>query len=336
MHGPIEQVLEIRRGFRHEVHLHQVQAGLDRHREPQRFDHFLVAVVSDIGAGSTSDTTAGEFRSTNRAGPDLDVVEAHFNLMRLGRDAFESARDSRLSRPHLDQVVAVGRKVVAERHAAARSEWQIVADPFRLIAVGWHVDRFRCRKSSRPPQRHLTDFRRGSEISLGQRRRERQRVGVVVEPVARDVCRQHRRGVDFDGEQIADGVRIFPAVQTLQRGPPGIHMFGSLAIELGLEPGDQARRGGLIRPCASDRRHRPRPDLANDLFPFLGVRTHVCQIQRVEREPARLQALVVAGGAVFGENGLLRLPIAGDRLLITVGRRRPLLGSGRVVSDGND
>ena len=53
------------------------------------------------------------------------------------------------------------------------------------------------------------------EIRFHQRGRHRQRAGDVVEPVRRVVGRQEFRGIHFQAEQIADHVRVFVAVQTM-------------------------------------------------------------------------------------------------------------------------
>ena len=87
-------------------------------------------------------------------------------------------------------------------------------------------------------------------------------------------------------------------------GRPGRARAG--AIQLVLEPRDQTVSGRLIGPAHAVRRHGADAQLADNLLPGLGVRLDVRDVERVERESACLQPLVVTGDAVPLDRGLMR------------------------------
>ena len=111
-------------------------------------------------------------------------------------------------------VLAVRREVVAGDDAAARAEGHAVE---ALVLRG--VARRQIGGLGRRlpvADRHAGDARRRRRVRLEQRRRDRQRPGDVVEAVGRIVGRQQRGGVDLQVEQIADGVGVLGAVQSMQ------------------------------------------------------------------------------------------------------------------------
>ena len=73
-------------------------------------------------------------------------------------------------------------------------------------------------------KRERRDALRRREIAFEQHRRNAEDVGVVVEAGARIIRRQQRGGVDLDGQQIANGVRVFRAVQTMREWAAGIRI----------------------------------------------------------------------------------------------------------------
>ena len=81
--------------------------------------------------------------------------------------------------------------------------------------------------------------------------------------------------------------------------------------------GDGLRR---IRPRPANWRHRAGPHLADDLFPLAGVRANLRHVDVVQRQPRRLEPLVVARDAVSGQE----FPIEGEGWLR--GTRRGLEG----------
>ena len=65
--------------------------------------------------------------------------------------------------------------------------------------------------------RQAADLHRRGDVALNQRRRHGERLGDVVEALARAVGRQQRVHVDVEREQIADRVGVLGAVQPMQR-----------------------------------------------------------------------------------------------------------------------
>ena len=154
---------------------------------------------------------------------DALAVDRHFDLLAAQRCCRRAGRSTRCS-IDAERVVAVGRKGVHDRDAAARAprraldvvhlrrgERQLVG----RLASGWPSRR-------RAPAPAIAV--RGAQIALDQRRRQRLRVGDVVEAVADRVGRQERVDVDIDVEQIVDGARVLGAVQPLERAAAGIGM----------------------------------------------------------------------------------------------------------------
>ena len=72
--------------------------------------------------------------------------------------------------------------------------------------------------------RHAADGAGRVEVRLEQRRRQRLRVGDVVEVRALGVERQPVAGVDVEREQIVDRARVLGAVQALEGAAAGIRL----------------------------------------------------------------------------------------------------------------
>ena len=117
------------------------------------------------------------------AGPDQRVVKTDIELMRLRGNPLEPSGHPALFWPHLEQILAIGWKVIAKRGATTSAERQVVTDADALVAVSRHEDGLWSRCPPRTPQRHLADFCRRPQISLGECGRERERVSVIVEPI---------------------------------------------------------------------------------------------------------------------------------------------------------
>ena len=143
------------------------------------------------------------------------------------------------------------------------------------------------------------DPRRGREIAIEQRRDNGERVGVRVETVGLLVGRKHGRAVDLDANQIADGIRIFSAIQTMKVGRPARIRVGLCgAIQFRFQPGGRSVVAGAVRPLASRRRHRAAAKLHDDLLPRLRRVEHVLRIGLVEHQTGRLELLVMTGDAI--------------------------------------
>ncbi len=114
----------------------------------------------------------------------------------------------------LTLVFAVGREIDFGENASARAERQT-----------WHVRELRAGSGAegpaagsriRPAQRLHGHSARGDHVLLDERRRHLQRRRDVVEALGDVVCRQDLARVELDGEQIADRVCVFLAVEPMQ------------------------------------------------------------------------------------------------------------------------
>ena len=87
-----------------------------------------------------------------------------------------------------------------------------------------HAEHLADRRRLRIAERQRADPLGRRQVALEQHRRDAQHVGVVVEPAARIVGRQHRRDVDVEREQIAHGVRVLGAIQAMGQRTAGIRI----------------------------------------------------------------------------------------------------------------
>ena len=75
-------------------------------------------------------------------------------------------------------------------------------------------------------------------------------------------------------------------------------MIGCRPIERLLERLGQRAVGGLVGSGRTGRRHRLRSQFPYDLLPAIGVRVNVGDVQGIDQQSCRLEALVVARHAV--------------------------------------
>ena len=220
----------------------------------------------------------------------------------------------------LDQVLAVDREVVGNRHPAPGAEGQVLALAVVLQQQQRHVERLERGRGRRQAHRETADGARRRQVALELRGRDGQHVGVVVEAgVRRLVARQQRRHVEIEGEEIANRVAVLGAVQPVDGArPAGVGIRRRRAVDVGLEPGRHRIVGRDIGPRPARRRHRPGPQLRDHPLPHVGVAARVGSVDggRVEAEPAGQQPVVVAGDAVAVQH---RAGRPGRRLL---GRKR--------------
>ena len=86
-------------------------------------------------------------------------------------------------------------------------------------------------------------------------------------------------------------------------------MGSGRTVELLLEPRRETVRGGLVRARPAGRRHQAARSFRTTFSQLLGVATHTCHVERVERDrgrAGRLHPLVVAADAVLIEQRALR------------------------------
>ena len=182
----------------------------------------------------------------------------------------------------------------------------------RLVGVGGHG---RGRAAHREPR----DGAGGGEVALHERLRHAEDAADVVEAEARVVGGEEVVGVEIDRQQVAHRVAVLGAVQTVEGGgTPGVAGGGPRAVELALEPVEEAVEGGRRGPGPPGRGHDAAPQLADDLLPLGGVAADVVEVEGVEGQGHRAElpherrrgaplavhhALVVAGDAVAVEQG---------------------------------
>ena len=234
---------------------------------------------------------------------DALAIERQLDLVRV-LEATHRAQ-VRPIEPDLKVVLAVERKCVpgaqstdgAERQAFEMLVLrQILAD---RVGVAAQAD-------TRIPDRNRADLPGRCEVRLQQRGRVALGVRHVVEPVGGFVRWQERGDIDVHAEQVTDRVRVFRAVQPAQDGTTRVQARRRRAVQLLFQPADQAVVGRLVRPFDALRGHHAQLQLPQDLFPGLRIGRNIREIERVQGEVARLQALVVTRHAVLIDGGLMR------------------------------
>ena len=211
-----------------------------------------------------------------------------------------------LVKPRLQQVFAVNREVMARRDAAARAERKLFAQPVGLPQprplVRVVSDRrvaFECRPQCRIAECETRDLRRCGEVPIEQGGHNRQRIGVGVKAMRLLVRRKKKRAVHLHSEQIAHRVRIFGAIEAMQICRAArIRIRGSRTIELSLEPACDGVVGRIVGAPDARRRHRPGPQLEDDLLPRLRRAGDMVGGGRIEHEGAGFQLRVVTGNAI--------------------------------------
>ncbi len=135
------------------------------------------------------------------------------------------------------------------------------------------------------------------------RRRNRKRIGEVVEAAVRGiVAGQQRLHVQIQREQIPNRVVVFGAIQPLHRADaPRIRMRRPRLIHRVLKLRSDRCIGRFIRPRIAQRRHRLRPQLHDHFLDGRRVWPRLRKIQRVQREPRCRSLMVVAIEAIILE-----------------------------------
>ena len=242
--------------------------------------------------------------TADRRAVDWISIDRHLNVTRI----LKTANDVQVGaiQLRLDVVLAVHREDMADTDATQRAERKAV-DVLILREVLRDAIRLAARPKTRVANGQRADCRSRRQIALLQRRRDAKHVGHVVESKRRIVRRQHERRIDFDLQQIANGVGVFRPIETMQHRPARIRGLRRCAIEFALEPPGkrvERRRRGTRR---AGRRHEACAKLPRDLFPCLDVRGGRGNRRGIQHEIAGLQASVVTGDAVLGDERLVRL-----------------------------
>ena len=259
--------------------------------------------------------------AAHREAADPLAVHADVELVRPAEAAHVAVLLLPQAEP--DDVLAVDREVVLDGDAAARPERQVVADGSVLVHRAVDGIDLGYRAHAGIAHDELADAARRGQVALDQRRRDGEDLGDVVEAFLLVIGRQQGVDVDLEAEDVADGVGVLGAVETVDGRTAGIGVLQARAVELGLEPFDElvGRGGGGTRPARG--RHGIRAQAANHVLPGARVRLHLRDVQRVEGESRGQRAPVVAGHAVAVEQGSrLRGPGFGGSDLVLRGGSR--------------
>ena len=182
-----------------------------------------------------------------------------------------------------EHVLAVGRELVTDQHAAARAERQ----PFDVLGLrddGADRVGVRARLGAGIADGELGDPQTGGQIALEQQRRGGERGGDVVEPEVAAVARQQIRDVNGDAEQIANRVRVFGAVQAVQHVSARVVLLRGRRVEARDERRPEPGQLLVAGRRRSLRRHRAHTELLDHALPGRRVRTGIGEIGLVERE----------------------------------------------------
>ena len=184
------------------------------------------------------------------------------------------------------------------RQAAARAERRAFDVP-HLRCGARHLP---CRRRGRRvavAHRQTADLAGGAQVTFHQRRRNRLRVGDVVEPVAERVGGQELVDVDVDRQQVLHRAGVLGAIQALRRAPARIRVERGRAIEPRLEGVDERVDLGRLRALRANRRHHPGAQAADHPLDRIGVIGCRRGIETLERQAAGaiLVAIVVTADA---------------------------------------
>ena len=167
------------------------------------------------------------------------------------------------------------------------------------------------------------DGARRVQIRLEQRRRQRLRIGDVVEVGAHRVERQPVAGVDVEGQQVADGPGVLGAVEALEGPAAGVGGDAGSLVELVLEGLGQGAEISRVGPARPGRRHHARAQLSHHRLGDLGVVGRRRRVEPLQRQVAAPRSVVVAGDAR-----------AAHHAVRTAAARRGLGGAGRWRGTG--
>ena len=239
--------------------------------------------------------------STDREPLDQRAIDPAVDLMRLPHP--QDVAVQLPFQPDFDLVVAAEWKVITDRGAALRSERQVVAHAPVLHEQPRDVEILYHRLDAHA-DREPADLARGADVAVEEGRRHRQHARHVLEAfLIRLVGPEHRRRVDLEREQIADGVHIFAAVQSMDRDAARVRMARGGLVERFLERRDHRLVGRPVGTRRTGRRHLAGAQLADDFLPGFGRLVHTVGINPFERQPGGLQPFVVAHHTVLIDVG---------------------------------
>ena len=287
-------------GRRH--HDLEVRVGVDRHvLLPRRVSPD--GAEEGVGRGVPEAVGAADGEP-----PHQPAVEADLDLL-LGAHAHDVVVDHP-AQPELHAILAVEREVMPDRQSPAGPERQVLAhavvlveQPRRRVGGGGEPG-----ADGRIADREAADPVGGRQITVEQRRRHREGLGVGAEPLLAHVVgrKQQPALVDLEIEEAAHGVAVFGGGQAAHGGPAGVGALGRDGVEPALEPAQEPLVEVGRGSRSAGRRHHAEPQLADDGLPHIGVVADGAGVEPVEghrHQPARLPGRRVAGEAVPLDQG---------------------------------
>ena len=228
--APLQRLREAFRlpHFPHERHADHTRTRLDRDANLQPGVSGNLHVLFPFGvAGKARLSTAGP---TLRGGPALGCASHREPLQQLAIQADveplrpPDALEVILILPlqaDFDQVLAIDRKVVVNRDAAARSQRQVFTLPVVLQHMQRDLEGLELGLGGRQTRRQPRDLPGHRHVSLQVSRRNREDIGEVVEAaVGRLVPGEQRLHIDVEREQVANRIVVFGAIETMDRADP--------------------------------------------------------------------------------------------------------------------
>src|SRR5262245_29152703 len=184
--------------------------------------------------------------------------------------------------------------------AATGSEWQVLALPVVLQHVQRDLECLDLWTGWRKTGGQARDLTGHRHVSLEMGRRNRERIREVVKaPVRRLVPREQRLDVEVEREQVANGVVIFRAIETMDRAAPAWIRTGRPgAVDFVLERTRHGAVRGRIGTRPSGRRHRSGPKLLDHPLPDLWIGAWLRNVRTVERKSGGTELLIVARDAI--------------------------------------
>ena len=209
------------------------------------------ALAGNRTSRSASAAAHGPLRPSHASSPSADrkfldagPVQPDLEAPRLTNSADDVATGS--LQDDLDDVLAVGREMVANGETAARPKRQVFAGAILLQEQQRHAILRDARTDRGIGDGQASDAARRDKIAIQQTRRHRENVRDVVESVSRIVGRQIGARIDADAEKIADGVGIFRAVQPVHAWPAGVRRAHRRRVERRFERVRQRRVASLV------------------------------------------------------------------------------------------
>ena len=228
---------------------------------------------------------------------DALTIDGKFDLLAT-RQATREGPSGFVEEVHVEAILAVGRKGVNHRHAAARTERRA----FHVVHLRRHLrHRVGVRGGAR---RRVADCQsaqitRRAQIRAQQGGRQGLHIGDVVEIIALGVGREIGGGIDLELQQVRDRQAILRPIEPLERAPAGIRMRQRTRIELSFKGGHECIERVHTGPRRAHRRHHAGPQLRDHFLGDISVRVGRPHVEVGQREISSPHGRIVAFLAVL-------------------------------------